>query len=56
MPKKPQFGQFFDKFKVKHLQIEHFSEKWVSFKLKVISKYDLQIECIFDLEIFEGDI
>ena len=23
---KPQFGQFFDKFEVKHLQIAHFSE------------------------------
>ena len=24
---KPQFGQFFDDFKVKYLQIAHFSEK-----------------------------
>ena len=33
---KPQFGQFFDDFKVKYLQIANFSEKKVSFKLKVI--------------------
>ena len=35
--RKPQFEQFFfDDFKVKHLQIENFSEIQVSFKLKVI--------------------
>ena len=33
---KPQFGQFFDDFQVKYLQITNFSEKQVSFKLKVI--------------------
>ena len=33
---KPQFKQFFDDFEVKYLQIGNFSEKWVSFKLKVI--------------------
>ena len=33
---KPQFGQFFDDFEVKYLQIANFSEKQVSFKLKVI--------------------
>ena len=33
---KPQFGQFFDNFEVKYLQIANFSEKQVSFKLKVI--------------------
>ena len=33
---KPQFGQFFDNFEVKYLQIANFSEKHVSFKLKVI--------------------
>ena len=33
---KPQFGQFFDDFQVKCLQIANFSEKQVSFKLKVI--------------------
>ena len=33
---KPQFGQFFDDFEVKYLQIANFSEKEVSFKLKVI--------------------
>ena len=32
---KPQFGQFFDDFEVKYLQITNFSEKYVSFKLKV---------------------
>ena len=34
--KKPQFGQFFDNFKVKYLEIANFSEKQVLFKLKVI--------------------
>ena len=33
---KPQFGQFFDDFEVKYLHIANFSEKQVSFKLKVI--------------------
>ena len=33
---KPQIGQFFDHFEVKYLQIANFSEKQVSFKLKVI--------------------
>ena len=33
---KPQFGQFFDDFEVEFLQIANFSEKYVSFKLKVI--------------------
>ena len=33
---KPQVGQFFDDFEVKYLQIPSFSEKQVSFKLKVI--------------------
>ena len=33
---KPQSGQFFDDFEVKYLQIANFSEKQVSFKLKVI--------------------
>ena len=33
---KPQFGQFFDDFEVKYPQIANFSEKQVSFKLKVI--------------------
>ena len=33
---KPQFGQFFDDFEVKFLEIANFSEKQVSFKLKVI--------------------
>ena len=33
---KPEFGQVFDDLKVKYLQIANFSEKQVSFKLKVI--------------------
>ena len=33
---KPQFGQFFDDFETKYLKIANFSEKLVSFKLKVI--------------------
>ena len=33
---KLQFAQFFDDFEVKYLQIAIFSEKCVSFKLKVI--------------------
>ena len=33
---KPQFGKFFDDFEVKYLQIANFSEKQVSFELKVI--------------------
>ena len=33
---KPQIGQFFDTFEVKYLHIANFSEKQVSFKLKVI--------------------
>ena len=33
---KPQFGQFFDDFEVKYLQIANFCEKYVSLKLKII--------------------
>ena len=33
---KPQFGQFFEDFEVRYLQIAHFSEKYVLTKLKVI--------------------
>ena len=33
---RPQFGQFFNDFEVKYLQIGNFSQKQVSFKLKVI--------------------
>ena len=33
---KPQFGKFFDDFEAKYLEIANFSEKQVSFKLKVI--------------------
>ena len=32
---KPQFGQFFDDFEAKYLKIANFSEKYISFKLKV---------------------
>ena len=32
---KPQFGQFFDNFEVKYLQVGNFSEKQISFKLKI---------------------
>ena len=39
---KPQFGQFFDDFEVKYLQIANFSEKQVSFKLKVIFSTNLR--------------
>ena len=33
---KPQFGQFYDDFKVKYPQITNFSEKFFLFKLKAI--------------------
>ena len=33
---KPQFGQFFDDFEFKYLQIANFSEKQILFKLKVV--------------------
>ena len=33
---KPQFGQFFGNLEFKYLQIAIFSERYVSFKLKVI--------------------
>ena len=33
---KPQFGQFFDNFEAKYLEIANFCEKQVLFKLKVI--------------------
>ena len=33
---KPQLGQCFDDFEVRYLKIANFSEKQVSFKLKVI--------------------
>ena len=33
---KPQFGQFFDDFEAKYVEIVNFPEKQVSFKLKVI--------------------
>ena len=33
---KPQFGQFLDDFEAKYLEFANFSEKQVSFKLKVI--------------------
>ena len=33
---KPQFGQFLDNFKAEYLEITNFSEKHVSFILKII--------------------
>ena len=39
---KPQFGHFFDDLEVKYLQIANLSEKWVSFKLKVIFTTDFR--------------
>ena len=33
---KPQFRQFFQDFEIKYLQFANFSEKYVSFKFKVI--------------------
>ena len=33
---KPQFGQFFNDFEAKYLEIANLSEIYVSFKLKVI--------------------
>ena len=36
---KSQFGQFFDDFEAKYLEIAKFSEKYFSFKLKVIFIY-----------------
>ena len=39
---KPQFGQFFDDFEAKYVEIANFSEKLVSFKLKVIFSTNLR--------------
>ena len=39
---KPQFGQFFDDIEVKYFQISKFSEKSISFKLKVILSTNFQ--------------
>ena len=41
---KPQFGQFFDDFEVKYLQIANFSEKQISFKLKVIFSTNFRLK------------
>ena len=54
---KPQFGQFFDDFEVKYLQIANFSEKQVSFKLKVIfsTNFRPKTKKIF-IAVFEKNI
>ena len=39
---KPQLEEVFDNFKIKYLKIENFSEKQVSFKLKVIFSTDFR--------------
>ena len=58
---KPQFGQFFDDFEVKYLQIANFSEKQVSFKLKVIfstnfrSKTKKIVTAVFEKNIKVSD-
>ena len=58
---KPQFGQFLDDFEVKYLQIASFSEKYVSFKLKVIfcanfrSKTKKIVETVFEKNIKVSD-
>ena len=41
---KPQFEQFFDDFEVKYRQVANFSEKWVSFKLKVIFSTNFRLK------------
>ena len=41
---KPQFGQFFDYFQAKYLEIANFSEKQVPFKLKVIFNINFRLK------------
>ena len=61
MARKTSFGLFFDDFEVKHLQIESFSGKQVSFKLKVIfssnfrSKTKKIVRAIFEENIKVSD-
>ena len=59
---KLRFGQFFDNFEVKYLHIVNFSEKQVSFKLKVIFSTNLRpktkkknIGAVFDKNIKMSD-
>ena len=49
---KPQFEQFFEDFEVKYLQITNFSEKQVSFKLKVIFSTNFRPKTKKSLELF----
>ena len=59
--RKPQFGELFDIFEVKYLQIANFSKKWISFKFKVIlstnfsSKTKKMVEAIFEKNIKVSD-
>ena len=62
MAQKPQFGQFFDDIEVKYLlQIANFSEKYISFKLKVIFSNNFRpktknmVRAIFDKNIEVSD-
>ena len=58
---KPQFGQFFDDFEVKYLQIANFSEEQVSFKLEIIfstnfrSKTKKIVRAVFEKNIKVSD-
>ena len=58
---KPQFGQFFDDFEVKYLQIEKFFEKQVSFQLKIIfstnfgPKTKKMVRAVFEINIKASD-
>ena len=49
---KPQLGQFLEDFEVKYLQITNFSEKQVSFKLKVIFSTNFRPKTKKSLELF----
>ena len=58
------FGQFFDDFEVKYLQIANFSEKQVSFKLKVIFSTNFRpktkkiVSAVFDknIKVFDFEL
>ena len=57
---KPQFGQFFDDFEVTYLQITNFSERQVSFELKVIfstnqAKNQKKLLAVFEKNIKVSD-
>ena len=49
---KPKFGQFFDDFGAKYLEIANFSEKQVSFELKVIFRTNFRPKPKKSLEPF----